>query len=137
MQSHLWLLSPHRQVLGTLDKIEYVLSVPRQLDAFLRRRQYLHAVYVLTATIELLVDPELEGVEGLRELYEDLCLRKDAVKELLIDQLHTLIYSASALSGAVVWFLFFFSSTLFKSVWSRCFSCQPILHSQMCQRTPS
>jgi hypothetical protein len=47
--------------LATLDKIDYLLSVPKQLDNFLRRRQYLHAVSLLSASIESLVDPELQG----------------------------------------------------------------------------
>jgi hypothetical protein len=41
----------YSKVLTIIDKIEYVLSVPRLLDGFLRRKQYLHAVHVVRLVI--------------------------------------------------------------------------------------
>jgi hypothetical protein len=79
-------------MIDIMDKIEYVTSVPPLLDELLERKQFLHAVRVIQAAINLLVSPKLSEVDALSEIRKDLLTRRNVMQEMLIEELHNHIY---------------------------------------------
>ena len=52
----------------------------------------LHYITQVLGTLAMLVGPELNGIEGLKDLHDDMLTRRTALQDLLIDELHVSVY---------------------------------------------
>jgi hypothetical protein len=84
----------HNIMVDTLDKIEYICTVPNLLDLLLNNRQYLHAVRLIQATLGLLSSPNLMNIDALQDIRKDILARRNALQDTLIDELHQVVYKA-------------------------------------------
>lgn len=88
----LWLESvEHKHVLQLLEEIESLVEVPDKIDAFLSKKQYLHATQLLVSSVNL-VEGSLEGVEALKDVKGKLIFKKERMYEDLVDELHRHLY---------------------------------------------
>lgn len=88
----LWLEAvEHKHVLQLLEEIEYLVEVPEKIDAFLSKKQYLHATQLLVSSVNL-VEGSLEGVEALKDVKGKLIFKKERMYEDLVDELHRHLY---------------------------------------------
>uniref|UniRef100_A0A6M2CQN8 Exocyst complex component Sec8 n=1 Tax=Rhipicephalus microplus TaxID=6941 RepID=A0A6M2CQN8_RHIMP len=88
----LWLESvEHKHVLQLLEEIESLVEVPDKVDAFLSKKQYLHATQLLVSSVNL-VEGSLEGVEALKDVKGKLIFKKERMYEDLVDELHRHLY---------------------------------------------
>ncbi|XP_029842288.3 exocyst complex component 4 [Ixodes scapularis] len=88
----LWLEAvEHKRVLELLEEIESLVEVPEKVDAFLEKRQYLHATQLLVSSVHL-VEGSLEGVEALKDVRAKLLFKKERLHEDLVEELHRQLY---------------------------------------------
>uniref|UniRef100_A0A131XK69 Exocyst complex component Sec8 n=1 Tax=Hyalomma excavatum TaxID=257692 RepID=A0A131XK69_9ACAR len=88
----LWLEAvEHKHVLQLLEEIESLVEVPDKIDAFLSKKQYLHATQLLVSSVNL-VEGSLEGVEALKDVKGKLISKKERMYEDLVDELHRHLY---------------------------------------------
>ncbi|GAB5365189.1 hypothetical protein AAMO2058_001035900 [Amorphochlora amoebiformis] len=83
------------KILDILAKVEYVVGVPKQVDQFVSRKQYLHAVELVLHTLNLLLARDLNSFGALEEVRQNILNQKNALQEKLIDHLHSHIYQNS------------------------------------------
>lgn len=88
------------KILDILSKVEYVVAVPRQIDGYTSRRQYVHAVELLLHTQNMLLARDLENFGALKEVRQDMLDRKNTIQEELISHLHSHIYLKNSSSGS-------------------------------------
>jgi len=81
------------KILAILDKVEYVVGVPKQVEQFLARKQYLHAVQLVIHTLSLLLADDLGSFGALDDIRQHMLTQRNAIQEMLIDHLHKHIYS--------------------------------------------
>jgi Exocyst complex component Sec8 C-terminal/Exocyst complex component Sec8 N-terminal len=87
------------QVLDILYKIQYVMLVPDEFQQYVDRKQYLHAVKLITHGHKLMMSPELCELGVLHELRDHLVTRKDALKTMLVDELLRHMYTERKSGG--------------------------------------
>ncbi|XP_065289303.1 exocyst complex component 4 isoform X3 [Dermacentor albipictus] len=88
----LWLEAvEHKHVLQLLEEIESLVEVPDKIDAYLSKKQYLHATQLLVSSVNL-VEGSLEGVEALKDVKGKLIFKKERMYEDLVDELHRHLY---------------------------------------------
>lgn len=88
----LWLEAvEHKHVLQLLEEIESLAEVPDKIDAFLEKKQYLHATQLLVCSVNL-VEGSLEGVEALKDVKGKLLYKKERMLEDLVEELHRHLY---------------------------------------------
>lgn len=88
----LWLEAvEHKHVLQLLEEIESLVEVPDKIDAFLDKKQYLHATQLLVCSVNL-VEGSLEGVEALKDVKGKLVYKKERMLEDLVEELHRHLY---------------------------------------------
>ena len=54
----------YQKILHILVKVEYLQSVPAQIELFKSRRQHMHAMHLIQHTIEQLMQPDVCSIEG-------------------------------------------------------------------------
>ena len=86
----------HKKTLELLDKMDFLLGVPKQLDVFVNNRQYLHAVHLLIGSLALMASAEMNGIEALQDLHDELLARRNILQDILIEELNTVIYLHAA-----------------------------------------
>lgn len=88
----LWLEAvEHKHVLQLLEEIESLVEVPDKIDAFLDKKQYLHATQLLVCSVNL-VEGSLDGVEALKDVKGKLVYKKERMLEDLVEELHRHLY---------------------------------------------
>ncbi|XP_064630302.1 exocyst complex component 4-like isoform X2 [Lineus longissimus] len=91
----LWLEGvEHKTVVTLLDQIEHLRQVPDKLENYMSKKHYLHATNLIVSAVSSL-EGELAGVEALRDLAQELKIKKEQLHEVLIDELHRQIYIKS------------------------------------------
>lgn len=76
-----------------LEKIQYVLETPAWVQAYVERKQHVHAVVLLQHTLGLLGSEDLVGVDGLMELREEILVRKHFMQQFLVEEVHRIVYA--------------------------------------------
>lgn len=88
----LWLESvEQKHVLNLLDEIEQITEVPAQVEAYARKKHFLHATQLLVSSVELL-DGKLDGIDALKDVKACLITKKDQIHEVLVDELQRHLY---------------------------------------------
>lgn len=73
-------------------------NVPHQLTTFLVRKKYLHATQLLVEVVSL-GKGNLEGIEGLKELCQDLESKKESLHLQLLSELKSHLYVKTSQHG--------------------------------------
>ena len=82
----------HKKVLDILDKMEFILSVPKRLDEFIKQKKFLHTVYLLIGTLGLLTHADINGIEALQDIHDELLSKRNIIQDLLIDEITEVLY---------------------------------------------
>ena len=80
-----------KMVIELLKEVERIKAVSDKLDALCKAKYFKTAAETLIESISTL-ENKLAGVDALKDLKNDLFLRKDNLKLQLIDELHRCIY---------------------------------------------
>ena len=80
-----------KMVIELLEEVETIKGVSDKLDTLCKAKYFKTAAETLVESISVL-EGKLAGVDALKELRNDLALRKDNLKLQLIDELHRCIY---------------------------------------------
>ncbi|KAF5272310.1 hypothetical protein FQR65_LT04968 [Abscondita terminalis] len=88
----LWLEGlEYKYMLQLLEEIEKMMEVPNLLATHLTRKHYLHATRLLVEAVSL-GKGSLEGVEGLKELSQELESKKEHLHVQLVSELRQHLY---------------------------------------------
>ncbi|KAK4881071.1 hypothetical protein RN001_004390 [Aquatica leii] len=88
----LWLEGlEYKYMLQLLEEVEKMMEVPNLLAKHLARKQYLHATQLLVQAVSL-GKGSLEGVEGLKELSQELDAKKEHLHVQLVNELRQHLY---------------------------------------------
>ncbi|KAF2896324.1 hypothetical protein ILUMI_09831 [Ignelater luminosus] len=85
----------YKYMLQLLEEVEKMNEVPNRLSTHLARKQYLHATRLLVEAVSL-GKGSLEGVEGLKELSQELESKKEHLHIQLVSELKQHLYVKTA-----------------------------------------
>ena len=82
----------HTEMLRILDCVEELTGVVPQLDGMLGRGAFLDYVRRLNWALKMIMGEDMANIGALAELREQLLERKNAIHQILLDQLQNLIF---------------------------------------------
>ncbi|XP_025829668.1 exocyst complex component 4 isoform X3 [Agrilus planipennis] len=85
----------YKYMLQLLEKIETLNDIPNKINFHLSRKQYLHATNLLIEAVSLGKE-NFDGVEGLKELSQNLEVKKENLHIQLLHELKNHIYVKTA-----------------------------------------
>ncbi|KAF5304349.1 hypothetical protein FQA39_LY09728 [Lamprigera yunnana] len=98
----LWLEGlEYKYMLQLLEEVEKIMEVPNQLTHHLARKQYLHATQLLVKAVSL-GKGSLEGIEGLKELSQELESKKEQLHIELVNELRQHLYVKTSQQALVL-----------------------------------
>lgn len=91
----LWLEEiEHKHALLLLEKIESIKDVPEKVEKFKQKKHYLHATELLASAVNTMKG-DLEGIDGLKEVGNELQVKKQNLQNTLVEALHHHVYVCS------------------------------------------
>uniref|UniRef100_A0A1Y1MN82 Exocyst complex component Sec8 n=1 Tax=Photinus pyralis TaxID=7054 RepID=A0A1Y1MN82_PHOPY len=98
----LWLEGlEYKYMLQLLEEVEKMIEVPNQLTNYLAKKHYLHATELLVRAVSL-GKRSLDGVEGLKELSQELESKKEHLHLQLVNELRQHLYVKPAQNALVL-----------------------------------
>lgn len=91
----LWLEEiEHKHALFLLEKIESVRGVAEKVEKYRQKKHYLHSTELLVSAVNTMKG-DLEGVEGLKEVGNELQIKKQNLQNTLTEELQHHVYICS------------------------------------------
>ncbi|KAI0080371.1 hypothetical protein K474DRAFT_1590049 [Panus rudis PR-1116 ss-1] len=83
------------EMLKILDQIEYLRTVPDVLESLISEKRLLQASALLVRSLKVINKPDMMDIGALADLRSYLTSQETALREILIDELHSHLYLRS------------------------------------------
>ena len=87
----------YKTVYAMMDEVDKIKNVGDKLRKYLDSKHYLHYTSLLMSSLNTL-EGDLSNVEGLKEIRNELLIKKDELYEILVEELNKVIYLKSTSS---------------------------------------
>ncbi|KAG1749817.1 Sec8 exocyst complex component-specific domain-containing protein [Suillus paluster] len=83
------------EMMNLLDQIEHLKSVPDALETLMSEKRLLQASVLLVRSLKLINKPDMQEIGAVSDLRSYLISQENALREILIDELHNHLYLKS------------------------------------------
>ncbi|ORY92249.1 hypothetical protein BCR43DRAFT_508347 [Syncephalastrum racemosum] len=85
----------HKEMLGLLEAIEDIRATPDKLEALMNSKHVLSAAQLVTKSFKMVNSKDMKQIGALDDLRRTLTAQKNALYDLLIEELHNHLYLKS------------------------------------------